>query len=218
MTPDDIELPTKSDELLEIEARFSRIRQQSREVEQKLKVVSTAISRSILNEGTDLDEIAAKLASGEVVEFTQENLPLQRHALEQRLEAFRRSEGMLFPELERLRRKHANQTAAAIRPKQRAAVEIIDKALQMLLAGIDAERAAHAIVPGAPLTACSFPGIDEERVRLWRGHAVRHGLLDDPKSSAAPKGMMERLIPRRSAAKANGAAREPMPLVAKGSD
>jgi hypothetical protein len=216
MDRNDIILPEKSDELVELESRFSRIRQQSQETARKLQAVETTIARRNMSEGDDLNEIAAKLASGEVDDFKHDDLPLQRHDLQQRLEAFRRTEGLLAPEVQRLRQRHANQIAAAIRPKQREAVRAIDAALTALLEANTLERAFHAIVSGAPLVGCSFPGITTERIRFWRDHCVRNGMLPDPKATPAPKGLVERRVPRRS--RANGAA-EPAPaLVAKGVD
>jgi len=217
MIPEDIELPTKPDELLEVEARFDRIRKQAQETGRKLQAIETTIARRNMAKDDDLDEAASRLAAGEIEDFRQDDLPLQRHDLQQRLEAFRRSERLLYPERQRLRQKYANQTAAAIRPKQREAVKAIDAALTMLLEANAAEKAVHMVAPGAPLAPCSFPGVTMERLKLWRSHAVRNGLLDDPKAAPAPKGLVERLVPRRSA-KANGAAGEAAPLAAAGSE
>lgn len=208
MIPDGVTLPERSSELSDLEARYSRLRRLSRETQTKLQAVETVISRSLMTESGDLDEIAGKLATGEISDFKQGDLPLQRHDLMQRLEAFRKSEALLFPDLQRLRQKHANQIAAAIRPRQREAVKAIDEALAALLAAIDAERAAHLVVPGAPLVACSFPGINEERVKAWRGYAIRNGLLPDPKAEPAPATRRSLFAGR----KANGAA-EPAPAL-----
>jgi len=190
-----MQIPERHYELLELEARFSQLRRQRIDIEKKLQALDTAWSRLVMGDDDEVDALAEQLATGELDEISTDNLPEQRMDLRARLEIVRQAEQKLTPRVTTERTRHAKAIAAAIRPRQRAAVKAIDAALAALLEANAAERAVHAIVPGALLVASSFPGINVERVKFWRDHAIRLGLLDTPKKQT--KGIAGCLVPAK---------------------
>jgi hypothetical protein len=219
MNLNEIKLPERSNELVELEARHRKLQGQRVEAEAKLRGIETHLARQALGDETETDRLAEQLASGEIDRISLKNLPAQQAQLRAELDLIQRGSTKLWPVLARQRERYNNQIIRAFRPKHKAAALAILRALEELVEANAAEEAVRSACP-IGLINVGFPGIGDwsangaRSARLWRQHVERLGFFEpEPKAEPAPK-------PRRGlfASKANGAAESAPAMAAKGSD
>lgn len=177
-------LPSKPEELTELETRRGKIREQRQAVQDELqRLQDEAWSESQRDVGL-LDLAAEKLANGEIETVSREAMPEEIEILRSRLDLLQRAEQKVAQRVAEGCAAHNRQVAGAHKPGHREAAQRIARALRELVEANKAEQTLRDRAPNGFLPPMDFPGIGVlgaagGAARFWMEHAKRHGYLVD---------------------------------------